>query len=83
MLAYRTCFESPATPGVSFSFVGWTAGKNAIQASEFSLVRWTRFAPDQWTGAHANARKRLISGWSDRDRRSEGSPVNDRKKSLI
>jgi hypothetical protein len=51
MLAYRTCFESPATPGVSFSFVGWTAGKNAIQASEFSLVRWTRFAPDQWTGA--------------------------------
>ena len=25
--------------GMSFAFVGWTAGKNAIQASEFSLCR--------------------------------------------
>ena len=30
---------------------GWTTRKNAIPASEFALVRWTGFAPDQWTGA--------------------------------
>ena len=37
--------------GMSFAFVGWTARETAIQASEFAPVRWTRFAPDQWTGA--------------------------------
>jgi hypothetical protein len=36
---------------MSFAFVGWTAGKNAIQASEFSPVRWTRFAPIHWISA--------------------------------
>jgi hypothetical protein len=36
---------------LSFAFHGWTARENAIQASDFAPVHWTRFAPDQWTGA--------------------------------
>jgi hypothetical protein len=36
---------------LSFAFIGWTARKNRLQASEFAPVRWTRFAPIHWTGA--------------------------------
>ena len=48
----------PERQDVSFAFIGWTARKNAIQASEFALVRWTRFALIEWTGA----RKHLETG---------------------
>jgi hypothetical protein len=41
---YRTRFESPAMPDLSFAFDGRTAGKNPIQASDFrvSSLDWVR-----------------------------------------
>jgi hypothetical protein len=62
--------RKPQNAGMAFALIGWTAGKNAIQASEFAPVHWTRFV-----GLSRIMRLGRIPGFLARDYETGGAQL--------